>query len=143
MTRISKSICMLLSLLLLLAGCSGKEKMKTADDWLVEMRKVVHAEVSEPQRATAIIAELETLVTTLTQWQKSQVQFTAEFKALNANYDASRQEFQHLIEGNNSNRQQHEKRLWETRIRIRELSSEDEWQTISSLGRELTPTGMR
>ena len=133
---------MLLSLMLLLAGCSGQEKMKTADDWLVEMRKVVHAEVSEPQRATAIIAELETLVTTLTQWQKSQVQFTAEFKALNANYDASRQEFQHLIEGNNSNRQQHEKRLWETRIRIRELSSEDEWQTISSLGRELTPTGM-
>lgn len=125
------------TILLLLAGCSGKSKVESTSDWLAQMKKSVSDTVKDPHRTHQITHELEQVEIKMDAWNTYLVEHKSELRKLNANYDSTPEDFRAFIDSYNSKRHSLKKQLLAARFKIKELSTEDEWDDIAELEKSL------
>jgi cysteinyl-tRNA synthetase len=135
------SICSAcLVLLVFVAGCSHKPKpsaMETARGAFDELRAAVKSEIKDPEKAaqgTHLIDQLESLVKEANSDRKAH---DDKIESLNANYDATEQEFQAAFSAFNARQKDRQDRVLEINQRAKDLTTEEEWKALSKVREEM------
>ena len=128
----------ILCIALLFAGLSGcsNEPAKTQEEHvqanLTDLRDTLRSVVKDPARLEQMLVivdqESDQLISEIVEFEK----LRKEDVRLNANYHASREEFEQLGKRIQSVREQFENRLIKARIAIAQLATDDEWEKITS-----------
>jgi len=123
---------------LLVAACSHepKDALKPAEGVLDELRAAVAREVKDPDRAKqalALVDEMEQLTITANGDYKDH---EARLRALNANYDATPEEFRALFRDFNARRDKREAQTLDIHRRVKALLTPQEWQELAKLREE-------
>jgi uncharacterized lipoprotein YajG len=124
--------------LLLVAACSHepKEALKPAEGVLDELRAAVTREVKDPNRAkqaAALVDEMEQLTIRANADYRDH---EAKLRALNANYDATPDEFRALFGDFNARRDKRQAQALELNRRGKALLTLQEWQELAKLREE-------
>ncbi|HEX6691420.1 MAG TPA: hypothetical protein VF110_09785 [Burkholderiales bacterium] len=122
----------------LLAACSHEPKptLAPAEGALDELRAAVVREVKDPQRARAAVAlvdEMEKLVAATHAGIRAH---NDKLKALNANYDATAEEFRAAFRDFNAARDRREDQTLELNRRAKALLTAGEWRELAKLREE-------
>ena len=134
----SSFLCIsLCAMLVLLAGCAGKDKADSSAEWITQMRSKVSIVVEDPDRAEQIIGVFSGVEADLQKWGAYKGEYFMEMEALNADYDATPEEFRDLIGSYNVERSQIKRKMLDARLKIKGLSTRDEWQVLTTLDKTL------
>ena len=132
MTRSTRVLSALLGVLALSIplGCSlfGSEP-QTLDD----LRVYIGTRVADPERASAMQAEVERAKTRLDEFNRALRELGSEMRAANARYDASRDRIDQLFQRHNRLRAQVQDDLLDGMLAVRDLATDDEWGDIVEL----------
>jgi major membrane immunogen (membrane-anchored lipoprotein) len=123
---------------LLVAACSHgpKETLKPAEGVLEELRAAVAREVKDPdraKRAAALVDEMEQLTIRANADYKDH---EARLRALNANYDATPEDFRALFRDFNDRRDKRQAQTLDLNRRAKALLTMQEWQELAKLREE-------
>ena len=102
-----------------------------------EVRESVRAEVTDPDRATQMLAELDRAEELFGQLQTIAKKFSSDFAALDRNYDATDEQFQSLFEKYEHDRDPIRSELLDLQIRFKQLATADEWSKVSKIDEDL------
>jgi cysteinyl-tRNA synthetase len=132
------SVCLVL--FLLVAGCSHKPKpsaTESAESAFDELRAAVRSEIKDPEKATqgtALVDQLERLVIEANKDRKAHDE---KIRSLNANYDATEEEFQTAFSGFNARQKDRQDRVLAINQRAKDLTTEEEWKAIAKVREEM------
>jgi hypothetical protein len=129
-----------LVLLLLIAGCSQKSKpsaLESAKGAFEELRTAVRSEIKDPDKAaqgTHLVDQLERLVIEANNDRKAH---DDKIRSLNANYDATEEEFQAAFREFNARQKNRQDRVLEINQRAKNLTTEEEWKALVKVHEEM------
>jgi len=120
-------------------GCAGKDKPSPTDledqafaDLKAEIREVI-SDANRAEQAIAITEELETYFDAL---QVHLAERSAKVQALNADYDAPKEDFIKLINGIQMDVERNQRHVSELRRKLVEVTTAEEWADIEKLRNE-------
>jgi hypothetical protein len=124
---------LLLAMAMALAGCAGKsqpprEKIARA---LQEMSWEVDRQVVDAQRAGRLQQAIDGLDADLGELQEVSETLRSSLRALNANPDATRAEFDRLLDGFDADRRRLRDRVLRHHLELLAATSADEWARLS------------
>ena len=126
-------LCALLALLIL-PGCSHEPKpsaLVSAKGVFDELRAAVLREIKDPERAnqvTVLVDQLEQLMIDAAEARKEHAH---RMRSLNANYDATEEDFRALFTGFNVKQKIRQDWLLVIDERAREITTDREWKALS------------
>jgi hypothetical protein len=132
------SVCLVL--LLLIVGCSQKSKppaLESAEGAFDELRAAVRSEIKDPDKAvqgTYLVDQLEHLVIEANNDRKAHYD---KIWSLNANYDATEEEFQAAFREFNARQKNRQDRVLEINQRAKNLTTEEEWNALTKVHEEM------
>jgi hypothetical protein len=125
---------------LFIGGCSHKPKpsaMESARGAFDDLRAAVQREIKDPDKAaqgTDLVDQLERLVIEANKDRKAHDE---KIRSLNANYDATEEEFQTAFSGFNARQKDRQDRVLEINQRAKELTTEEEWKALAKVREEM------
>jgi hypothetical protein len=131
---------MCLVLFLFIAGCSHKPKppaLESAEGAFDELRAAVRSEIKDPDKAaqgTSLVDQLESLVKEASKDRKAH---DGKIWSLNANYDATEEEFQAVFRGFNVRQKDRQDRVLEINQRAKDLTTAEEWKALAKVHEEM------
>jgi hypothetical protein len=129
-----------LVLFLLIAGCSQKSKpsaLKSAEGAFDELRAAVRSEIKDPDKAaqgTQLVDQLERL---MIEANKDRKAHDDKIRSLNANYDATEEQFQAAFREFNGRQKNRQDRVLEINQRAKNLTTEEEWNALAKKHKEM------
>jgi hypothetical protein len=125
--------------LALLLACSHEPKpstLVTADGALDELRAAVVREVKDPQRSRAAVALVDEMEKIVGAAHAGIQDHNAKLKALNANYDATDEDFRAAFRDFNAARNRREDQTLDLNRRAKALLTAGEWNELAKLREE-------
>jgi len=128
------SACIIL--LILLTGCSHQPKtsdLVPAKRAFDELRTAVLREIKDPDRAArgvSLVDQLEQLMVEANDDQKAHVE---SILSLNANYDATEEDFRAILREFNAKRIDRQERIIDINQQAKDLTTEAEWKAIAKV----------
>ena len=117
-----------------MAGCSHQPVSETeARQQILDERQAFLNQIADSQRRVKLLDELKILQQELVDLNHTVDRYSAATKKLNQNYDATRAEFQQLLEAFNLSRKQLQDRILSAHFAIKNLTTEKEWKSIAKL----------
>jgi hypothetical protein len=132
------SVC--LALFLIVVGCSNKPKpsaMESARGAFDDLRAAVRSVIKDPEKAaqgTHLIDQLESLVKEANNDRKAH---DAKTWSLNANYDATEEEFRAAFREFNIRQEHRQDRMLEINQRAKDLTTKEEWNALAKIHKEM------
>lgn len=122
--------CVLVSLFVLLTdGCAHQQTASHQKP--VDMKSLVKKEIPDPERADQILALLEQLDADLATQRQAILASQQELKKLNADYDATPEQFMKLIDSARESRERSRQKIIDTYFRIKALTTRGEWEALA------------
>jgi hypothetical protein len=126
--------------MMLLSGCSHQPKpsaVNSAKGAFDELRAAVRSEIKDPEKAAQgsdLVDQLERLTTEANNDRKAH---DDRIWSLNANYDATEEEFQAAFRGFNAKQKDRRDRVLEINQRAKDLTTEKEWKALAKVHEEM------
>jgi hypothetical protein len=119
---------------LLVSGCAHEHE-KVAPNALetVDMKALVHKEVSDPVRAGKILALLEQIDADFNKRIKANRETQQEVLRLNTDYNATPEQFKTIMERAGESRDEERARILEAYVKVKEITTPQEWEAISKV----------
>jgi hypothetical protein len=108
-------------------GRSGPD----VDTIVPEVKKMVEESVTDPNRAQQVESILQDLVKEVRLANQETRGFHEQLNALNANYDAKREQFEQIVRELQDTRAERAAKILDMRFRIRELMTAQEWKNLT------------
>jgi len=112
-------------------GCAGKSPIDKEVDAFDNLRTNVHDVVADPERAEQSLALVDELQREFDDIKELRVERKKQIKALNADYDASRAEFETLLDGIAQDRVANQERVSQTYRQLLEVITTEEWAKLA------------
>jgi membrane-bound lytic murein transglycosylase len=134
----------LFCLTILLSGCSHQPKpsaVDTAKAVFDERRAAVRSEIKDPAKAaqgSELVDQLERLVKEASNDRKAH---DDRIRSLNANYDATEEEFQAAFREFNVRQKDRQDRLLEINQRAKDITTAEEWKALAKVHEEMLKRG--
>jgi hypothetical protein len=137
-------ILMPLIFFLSISGCSHQavSEPEVRQEMLHEVQQYL-ARIPEQERRERLLVLLDDLAQGLAQLNRTVDQFGAQAKQLNADYHATRADFQMLMERFNASRRSVQQRLLTTHFEIKSLTTEKEWAAMAKMEKRAVDTILR
>ena len=122
----------LASVLVMASGCGRQHNLTEAEirqQMFAELRTLAD-ELAEADRRAKVQALLDSLEVDLQTMKETTAQFVADNKELNADYDATRYDFDRLQARFNGDRQRLQQKILTAKFQIKELVTPDEWSKL-------------
>jgi hypothetical protein len=133
-----KTLCPLLIGILLCAGCashgSPQDELTTN---LQNLQKAVTLNVGDPQRAARLTSSINEMGQQLRSFEAVRTTFQSNFLALNSRPEATRAQFDSLIDQFDRQRTAIRARVFELHLELTAASTDKEWQSLWSYERKL------
>jgi hypothetical protein len=113
-------------------GKSKKADVYDGPRWISELRSTVKNAVSDPDRAVKMVALVDKMEQELTGMDEEVKRFINRVRVLNADFDASRTDFEVVIGDFNRRRKEARARFLDLRFQLNSLSTTDEWKQIAN-----------
>jgi hypothetical protein len=129
-----------LVLVLLIGGCSHKPKpsaMEAARGAFDDLRAAVRSEIKDPDRAaqgTDLVDQLERLTIEANKDHKAH---DKKIRSLNANYDATEEEFQAAFLAFDARQKDRQERMLEINQQAKDLTTAEEWKALAKVHEEM------
>lgn len=128
------SACALVFIFIVIgAGCAGKDKPSPVDlkaQAFDDLRTEIQEVVSNPERAEQAIAITQELETAFYALREHRVERSKKVKALNSDYDASREDFLELFSQIQMDTKKNQKHFSELHRKLISVTTEDEWTAL-------------
>jgi len=133
-TRAFALFVVTLLLLTLIGGCGRKTLTETEmrQQMFSEMRQCLDS-IPEADRRAKVQTLMDSIEGDLETMKETVAQFVAANKKLNADYDATRHDFNKLQARFNGSRQQLQQQILTAKFQIKELVTADEWAKLASI----------
>ncbi len=129
-----------LVLLLLTAGCSHKSKppaLESAEGAFDELRTAVRSEIKDPDKAAQGINLVDQLERLVIEANKDRKAHDDKIRSLNANYDATEDDFHAAFREFNLRQKNRQDRVLEINQRTKNLTTEEEWNALAKRHEEM------
>ena len=114
------------------AGSYGRGDMDSAvDSGVKEMIALVDKAVQDPEKAKRVQAIVEEIVGEVKQSYRQNREFHRKLYELNANYEATPEEFTKMLDELNNSRMRSASKILGLRYRMKELLTAQEWKALS------------
>ncbi len=124
----------LVVLVLLSSGCAhhkGTVDNTPGQNALDALRSRVRQEIADPARSGQILALVDQMEKELDDLNRTVLQFREDYRRLNANYEATVEEFRKLIAESDMALRRSQQKLIETHFQIKALTTPQEWAALS------------
>lgn len=129
-----KHLILISSLLaIFLAGCAGNGDTSLVDaekQAFDDLRSEIRIAIDDPERETKAIALIDELAGELESLARKISDKQEQGRKLNANYDATRAEFDAFTNASNTDIRQNQQRIMEKREALIEITTPEEWNQI-------------
>ncbi len=132
------SVCLVL--FLLIVGCSQKSKpsaLESSEGAFDELRAAVRSEIKDPDKAAQGINLVDQLERLVIQANNDRKAHDDKIRSLNANYDATEEEFQAAFREFNGRQKNRWDRVLEINQRAKNLTTEEEWNALARVHEEM------
>lgn len=133
------------SLAVAAGACRSTAKTKTPDpiaELQVKVEKEIHSVVKDPATAAKVETEMMQVLALLRQMAEEDSAEGVRLEALNANYDATPQQFERVLADNRTKRDALRKQVLESQGRIAGLLSDEEWKKLNALRADARKLGV-
>lgn len=116
------------------SGCSHQPKppaVESAKGAFDELRVAVRKKISEPSRAQEVVGLVDQLEQAMVDASKARKVHESRLRSLNANYDATEQDFKDVFREFNSEKSRRLEHILTIDQRARTLTTEREWTALS------------
>ncbi len=138
--------CTVVAGMLALAAIAGCRSSKKAEDPVTvlqgKVNEEVRAVVKDPNTAAQVEALAQQIVDLLRQMEQENSAYRARLNALNANYDATPQQFNELYAGHMTTYKALLKQSIEIRERMTGLLTDEEWKKLNDLRADIRSLGI-
>ena len=120
-------------LLILAAGCSHQPKTSEivpAKGAFDELRSAVLREIKDQDRASKGVSLVDQLERILIEADNDRKTYDSRMRSLNANYDASEEDFRSILREFNKKRSDRQDRIFEINQQAKDLTTESEWKAL-------------
>ena len=127
------SLCVLFGLF---TGCSKigkkeKAEFKPGSAWIVDMRDRIEDNIQDPDKKTRMLALVDQTETDLLEVDRVVRKLYADLSSLGENYNSTPEQFRKVISEFEASRRQVRERIIDSRFKMRELSTPDEWKKLT------------
>jgi uncharacterized coiled-coil DUF342 family protein len=138
--RVGKPLLLFyLGLALLSAGCarhhgmgySGGGRGDAVERGAVEMKALVESTVQDPEKAKRVQAIVEEIMNEVKQLYQQDREFHRRLYELNANFEATPEQFTKILDDLNNNRMRVSMKILGKRFQMKEMLSSQEWKALS------------
>ncbi len=129
-----RSIILLLAFASAACSCGGKgtiSPIEVEKQAFAELRAEIHTVIDDPEREAEVIAILDELLDELASLRHRMVERKKRTRLLNANYDASRADFDDLFEDAARAIQSHQQQITAKHRQLLAITTEEERSAIS------------
>jgi hypothetical protein len=135
------ALCVLLGLTY---GCSkfGKKdeaKFKPGNEYVEDMRDRVAENIKDPDKKTAMLAIVDQIEKDLWEVDRIVQKLYADVYALSENYNSTPDEFRKVISEFEAERQKTGDRIMDSRFKMRDLSTPEEWKKMTHYSKRKGP----
>ncbi|MHC4211933.1 MAG: hypothetical protein ACYSWP_01045 [Planctomycetota bacterium] len=126
-----KKMALLIFIVLMGIGCGNKAATESElrQQMFDDMRGCLD-QIPEAERRDKILALVDKIEGDLGQMRENVAQFVAANKELNADYDATREDFNKLQREFNASRKKFQQQILTTKFQLKELTTEAEWAAL-------------
>ena len=126
------AFCILITIIAFFtAGCAGKSPIDKEVDAFDNLRTNVQDVVADPERAEQSLVLVDELQREFDDIKELRFERKKQIKALNADYDASRAEFETLLDGIAQDRLANQERVSQTYRQLLEVITTEEWAKLA------------
>lgn len=127
-----------LGLMLLSAGCArhhgmgyGRDDGYAMERGTTEMKALVEKTVQDPEKAKRVQGIMEEIISEVKQLYQQNRELHRRLYELNANYEATPEQFTKILDELNNNRMRVSMRILGKRFQMKEMLSPEEWKALS------------
>lgn len=102
-------------------------------DALAELRGLVRSEVADEERAARMLAEIDRLESVIDDYNATSAAAGEELRALNRDYDATRAQFEAMLQRQNEVRSAARDLVVASALELRDLATAEEWKEMAEL----------
>jgi uncharacterized coiled-coil DUF342 family protein len=95
------------------------------------VKKLIEETVKDPNRAKQVEDILQELITEVKKTNEETRGFHEQLNALNADYDAKREQFEKIVSQLNNTRSERAQKIIDMRFKIRDLLTVEEWKDLN------------
>jgi uncharacterized coiled-coil DUF342 family protein len=95
------------------------------------VKKLIEETVKDPSRAQQVEGILQDLITEVKKTNEETRGFHEQLNALNADYDAKREQFEKIVSQLNNTRSERAQKIIDMRFKIRDLLTAEEWKDLN------------
>ena len=127
-------VFVVLGLILLMNGCAHQQvsEEQSRQQMLEEMRAYLE-KIPDPDRRHQLLALMNTLEEDLAELSQAVDKFGADVQRLNANYDATKEDFHKIFDQFNTSRKRLQQEILASHYKMKELTTAKEWEDLADL----------
>lgn len=132
-----RSLMVALGLLLVTAGCTGHHgagyggRGHAMEKGAAEMKAIVEETVKDPDKAKRVQAIMEDMMNDVRELYKQDREFHRKLYDLNADYNATPEQFTKILDDLNNNRMRASMAILGKRFQMKETLSAEEWKALT------------
>jgi len=128
---------LILTLILVISGCSHQPitEEQSRLQMLEEMRAYLE-KIPDPDRREQLFTHMNTLKQDLAELSRTVDGFAAKAERLNANYDATKEDFHKIFDQFNTSRKRLQQEILTSHYMMKELTTAEEWEDLAELEKE-------
>jgi len=125
-------VFVVLGLILLMNGCAHQpvSKEESRQRVLEEMRIYIR-KIPDPNRVEQLLVLVDALQQDLAELNRTVRKFRSDMRMLNANYDATRDDFDEILDDYNTTRKGKQREILTSYLKMKELTTPDEWKNLA------------
>jgi uncharacterized coiled-coil DUF342 family protein len=135
--RAGKALLFGLGILLVSTGCAGHHgpgyggRAQAMEKGAAEMKALVAETVQDPEKAKRVQAVMDEMMGEVRQLAQQDREFHRKLYDLNANYDATPEQFTKILDDLNNNRMRASMTILAKRFQMKEMLSAQEWKALT------------
>ena len=130
-------VFVVLGLILLMNGCAHQQgsEEQSRQQMLEEMRAYLE-KIPDPDRRESLLSLARSMKQDLSELRRAADAFGAQVKSLNANYDATKEDFHKLFTQFNASRKSLQQKILTSHFKMKEITAAEEWKDLADLEEE-------
>jgi septal ring factor EnvC (AmiA/AmiB activator) len=116
-------------IVLIMTGCAHQKSSPQQET--LDVKSLVHKEISDPVRADKIVALMEKMNADLNRQRQAMIDSQKELQRLNSDYNTTPEQFKSLMDSAKVSRDKMRQDIMDTYFKIKALTTRQEWEALS------------